>query len=73
MSDDVDVSVIAPAFNEIDNVEPLIERVREVFEGTGLKFEALITDDCSTDGTREKLLELKGKYPWVRGDEFGSE
>lgn len=66
MADSVDVSVIAPAFNEIDNVEPLIERIREVFEPSGLVYEAVITDDCSTDGTREKLLELSRKYPWVR-------
>ena len=62
----VDVSVIAPAYNEVDNVEPLIERIREVFAPTGLAYEAVIVDDCSTDGTREKLLELAAKYPWLR-------
>ncbi len=62
----VDVSVIAPAFNEVGNVEPLIERIREVFEPTGLVYEAVIADDCSTDGTTEKLLQLATKYPWVR-------
>jgi dolichol-phosphate mannosyltransferase len=61
-----DVSVIAPAYNEVGNVEPLIERIREVFTPTGLVFEAVIVDDCSTDGTTEKLLELAAKYPWVR-------
>jgi glycosyltransferase involved in cell wall biosynthesis len=58
--------VIAPAYNEVDNVEPLIERIREVFEPTGLAYEAVIVDDCSTDGTREKLVELAGKYGWLR-------
>jgi len=62
----IDVSVIAPAFNEIDNVEPLVERIREVFSPTGLVYEAVIVDDCSTDGTREKLLMLAAKYPWLR-------
>ena len=62
----VDVSVIAPAYNEEGNVEPLIERIREVFEPTGMVYEAVIVDDCSTDGTRDKLLALKQKYPWVR-------
>jgi glycosyltransferase involved in cell wall biosynthesis len=63
---DVDVSVVAPAFNELDNIEPLIERVREVFEPTGMKYEAVIVDDCSTDGTREKLLSMAQNYPWLR-------
>jgi dolichol-phosphate mannosyltransferase len=62
----IDISVIAPAYNEIDNVEPLIERVREIFQPTGLAYEAVIVDDCSTDGTREKLLALAEKYPWLR-------
>jgi len=64
--DQVDISIIAPAYNELDNVEPLVERIREVFEPTGLVYEAVIVDDASTDGTREKLLALHQKYPWVR-------
>jgi dolichol-phosphate mannosyltransferase len=62
----VDVSIIAPAYNEVDNVEPLIERIREVFSSTGLIFEAVIVDDCSSDGTQEKLMQLAAKYPWLR-------
>jgi glycosyltransferase involved in cell wall biosynthesis len=62
----IDISVIAPAYNEIDNVEPLIERIREIFQPSGLAYEAVIVDDCSTDGTREKLLALAEKYSWLR-------
>jgi dolichol-phosphate mannosyltransferase len=62
----VDVSVIAPAYNEVENIEPLIERIREVFTPTGLSFEAVIVDDYSSDGTAEKLLQLAAQYPWLR-------
>jgi glycosyltransferase involved in cell wall biosynthesis len=61
-----DLSIIAPAFNEEDNVEPLIERIHEIFSPAGLTFETLIVDDCSTDKTSEKLLQLAQKYPWLR-------
>lgn len=64
--DDVELSVIAPAYNEVNNVAPLIERIRDVFLPLGIRFEAVIVDDCSTDGTREKLLELAALYPWLR-------
>ncbi len=64
--DNLDLSVIAPAFNEVDNVQPLVERIRDVFVPLNLRFEAIIVDDTSTDGTREKLLELCGVYPWLR-------
>ena len=66
LSDAPDISVIAPAFNEEDNVGPLIERIHEVFAPTGLVYEAVIVDDCSTDSTPAKLAELQRKYPWVR-------
>jgi glycosyltransferase involved in cell wall biosynthesis len=66
VDEDVQLSVIAPAFNEVGNVQPLIERVRDVFSPLGIRFEAVIVDDCSTDGTREKLLELAAIHPWLR-------
>ena len=62
----VDISIIAPAFNEEGNIEPLIERIHEIFQPSGLVYEAVIVDDCSTDSTREKLLQLAAKYPWLR-------
>jgi len=45
------LSIIIPAYNEIDTIAEVLERVRaEDFEK-----EIIITDDCSTDGTREYL------------------
>ena len=61
-----DVSIIAPAYNEEGNVEPLISRIHEIFGPSGLSYEAVIVDDCSTDGTTAKLLELAKKFSWVR-------
>lgn len=62
----VKLSIIAPAFNEVDNVGPLVERIDSVFTPLGIHFEAIIVDDCSNDGTREKLLELSGRYRFLR-------
>ena len=56
---DVDVSVIAPAFNELENMEPLVERIREVFEPTGMKYEAVIVDDCSTFFSRSTRINFQ--------------
>ena len=65
-SGDIQLSIIAPAFNEVDNVGPLVERIHAVFTPLGYEFEAVIVDDCSTDGTREKLLALARQYPFLR-------
>ena len=48
------LSVIIPAYNEIDTIEESIARVRQV----KLDQEIVVVDDCSTDGTRELLQQL---------------
>lgn len=45
------LSVIIPVYNEIDTIEEVLRRVREI----DLDKEIIVTDDCSTDGTREFL------------------
>ena len=45
------LSVIIPAYNEIDTIEEGLRRVRAV----ELDKQIIVTDDCSTDGTREFL------------------
>jgi glycosyltransferase involved in cell wall biosynthesis len=53
-----DLSIVVPIYNEIDNIESLIERVRATFDATPLSWEFLAVDDGSTDGSGERLDEL---------------
>lgn len=53
--DKVTLSVVIPAYNEIDTANTLLRRVREV----PLKLEVIVVDDGSTDGTRDLLTSLK--------------
>jgi len=60
------VSVVAPAHNEQDNIQPLAEQVQAAMESAGLTFEFIIVDDGSTDLTRERIrFQMPGK-PWLR-------
>ena len=57
------LSVIIPCYNEVDTLEPVLDRVEEV----GLADEILIVDDGSTDGTRDLLREIEAQQrPNVR-------
>lgn len=49
------VSVVIPVYNERETIREIVSRV----QSTGLHHEIVIVDDCSTDGTRDVLLELE--------------
>ena len=46
------LSIIIPCFNEISTIDKILEAIQNSkYENK----EIIIVDDCSTDGTREKL------------------
>jgi glycosyltransferase involved in cell wall biosynthesis len=50
------LSVIIPVFNEVKTVAQIVKSVQEV----AIDKEVIIIDDCSTDGTRERLRDVSG-------------
>ena len=50
--------LIIPTYNEIDNIEKMIEKVFSLYP----KIHLLIIDDGSPDGTREVVKHLQEKY-----------
>ena len=62
----LDLSVIAPARDEADNLRPLVEQVGSALAPTGLAFEFIVIDDASTDGTPERVRALMPGRPWLR-------
>lgn len=59
-------SIIAPIFNEIDNLPELYRRVKEVMDASGETWELILVDDGSTDGSTEKIRELTQSDKTVR-------
>ncbi|HEY2981053.1 MAG TPA: glycosyltransferase family 2 protein [Anaerolineales bacterium] len=51
-------SIVAPIYNEIENLPVLYERVKEVMQSSGQPWELLLVDDGSTDGSTEKIRAL---------------
>jgi dolichol-phosphate mannosyltransferase len=62
----VDLSVVIPAYNEEQNIRPLIDRLAEALESCDRSFEVVIVDDGSTDRTLQLLKEQKKSKPWLR-------
>src|SRR6185503_19751604 len=59
----LELSVIAPCFNEAYNVEEFTRRVLATFDRGGLEAELILVDDGSVDDTRaqiERLVEAWG-------------
>ena len=54
------ISVIIPAYNEINTISEVLTRVRRApVEGP---LEVIVVDDCSTDGTREFLRDYAARH-----------
>lgn len=54
------ISILIPCYNEIENVEPISRAVVNILEKllSQYEYEILFIDNCSTDGTREKLEQI---------------
>lgn len=63
---EVDVSFIIPVYNEVDNVDALIEEVAATGYRLNRSFEIVVVDDGSKDDTVSALRALALQYPQLR-------
>jgi dolichol-phosphate mannosyltransferase len=65
-----EVSVVIPCHNEAENLRPLVAAIQSAVYPTGLDYEVVITDDCSTDDSWSVLQQLAAADPRVRAQRF---
>ncbi len=63
-SDTVDLSVVVPVYNETENVGLLAKEIHEAL--SGVPYEMIFINDCSSDDTEAALVALKSVYPSLR-------
>jgi glycosyltransferase involved in cell wall biosynthesis len=59
-------SIVAPIYNEYNNIQELYRRVSQVMDSTGAPWELLMVDDGSTDGSTDQIRALAAQDERVR-------
>ena len=60
------VSIITPTFNEVENIEKLSLKIKEVCYENNINYEQIIIDNDSNDGTIEVIKKLTTKYKNIK-------
>ncbi len=66
----MELSLVIPAYNEAESLPELLEWVDRVCQPYFSAYEVLVIDDGSTDGTWERLQQLREKHPCLRALRF---
>lgn len=59
------LSVVIPAFNEEENISPLLEQFNNLFSNLPYRAEMILVNDGSTDKTLIRAKEGQLHYPWL--------
>ncbi len=62
----VTFSIVAPVYNELENIPELYRRVREVMSAQRASWELVLVDDGSSDGSTDCIRDLARKDKHVR-------
>ena len=60
------LSIVTPTFNEVNNIEKLSLRIKEICDLNNINYEQIIIDNDSKDGTIEIIKKLTAKYKNIK-------
>lgn len=66
----IQLSIIIPAFNEEDSIPELTDWIHNVLKTTDIVYELWFIDDGSTDRTWDQIESMNKKYSHVKGIRF---
>lgn len=61
----VDLSVVVPIHNEVENLDGLYQELDAALRASGLPYEVIFVDDGSRDGSFERLVALQARDPHI--------
>ena len=61
----LEISVVIPIYNEVDNIAPLLAELRAALAAVGRSYEIVLVDDGSSDGSAERLVAEAAADPAI--------
>ena len=70
-ADTLDLTLVIPLYNEEESLPELMAWIDRVSAAHQIsRFESILVDDGSSDGSWKVISELAHRYPWVKGIRF---
>ena len=66
MTKKIDISIVAPVYNEEENLPILVSQLVDVLTPLGKSYEMIFVDDASTDRSRSVLKGMVSRVPQIR-------
>ena len=66
MNEDIFLSIIIPAYNEERRIKSTLKRISNYLTSNGYRYEIIVVDDGSTDGTFSLVKRMKGEIKGLR-------
>lgn len=66
----MDISIVVPLYNEEESLPELMAWISDVMTKNNFKYEVIMVDDGSRDKSWQVVLDLKTKYPSLKGLKF---
>jgi glycosyltransferase involved in cell wall biosynthesis len=70
LTDNIDLSVVIPIYNERENLVPLEKELQDHLGNLNIDYEILFIDDGSQDGSAQLIKELQSRNPRIRLIQF---
>lgn len=70
MSQELDISIVIPLYNEEESLKELSDWIGKVMHDNNFSYDVIFVDDGSTDSSWEVIEQLKAQSPNVKGIKF---